>query len=171
MLVPLGSHQKKELNHSSNELGGSSLSLPTNSFHDLTVLSQIFEPIRAAWWRNINHSQGCHASGRPRPRPADVRTRPTIPRTSALADVRLGCRPLADGEAVWRRRTATPSAGGRPQLPSTGSRPPPPSIWGHPLAPSALYDSNFSFLHYVFVSLIAVTWSNSILKKLVENSL
>jgi hypothetical protein len=113
--------------------------------------------------------QGCHASGRPRARPADVRTRPTIPRTSALAAVRQPC--LPSSKAVRRRRTAAPSAGGRPQLPSTGSRPPPPSIWGRPPAPSALYDSNFSFLYYVFVSLIAVTWSNSILKKLVENSL
>jgi hypothetical protein len=51
-------------------------------------------------------------------------------------------------EAVRRRRMAAPFAGGRPQLPSTGSRLPPPS---------ALYDSNFSFLHYVFVSLIVVT--------------
>jgi hypothetical protein len=117
--------------------------------------------------------QGCHASGRPRPRPADVRTRPTIPRTSALAAVRrqtarLSADRLADGEAVRRppgpsskavrrRRTAALSAGGRPQLPSTGSHPPPPSIRGRPPTPSALYDSNFSFLHYVFVSLIAVT--------------
>jgi hypothetical protein len=36
-------------------------------------------------------------------------------------------------------------------------RPPPQSIWGRPPVPSALYDSNFSFLHYVFTSLIAVT--------------
>jgi hypothetical protein len=93
-----------------------------------------------------DQEQGCHASGRPRPRPADVRTRPTIPRTSALAAVRL--QPGPSSKAVRRRRTAAPSAGGRPQLPFTGSRPP---------APSALYDSNFSFLHYVFVSLIAVT--------------
>jgi hypothetical protein len=151
------------------------------------------------------HLQGCHASGHPRPRPPDVRTRPTIPRTSALAAVRrlsaattdVRTRPtiprtsalaavrrlsaattdgrrgptalrLPEGvavrrppgpssKAVRRRRTTAPSAGGRPQLLSTGSRPPPPSIWGRPPAPSALYDSNFSFLHYVFASLIAVT--------------
>ena len=36
---------------------------------------------------------------------------------------------------------------------------------------SILYDSNFSFLHYVFASLIAVTWLDSIPEKLVENSL
>jgi hypothetical protein len=75
-------------------------------------------------------------------------------------DVRLGGRSPAARAVLQgrrRRRTAAPSAGGRPQLPSTGSRPPPPFIWGRPPAPSALYDSNFSFLYYVFVSLIAVT--------------
>jgi hypothetical protein len=33
--------------------------------------------------RQHKRDQGCHASGRPRPRPADVRTRPMIPRMSA----------------------------------------------------------------------------------------
>jgi hypothetical protein len=47
------------------------------------------------------HEQGCHASGRPWPRPADVRTRPTIPRTSA------GGRPTeADGCPVRRGPSA-----------------------------------------------------------------
>jgi hypothetical protein len=63
------------------------------------------------------HMQGCYASGRPRPHPPDVRTHPTIPRTSALAAIRL-----ADGEAVGRcnRRTEgadrllTAGRGGRP---------------------------------------------------------
>jgi hypothetical protein len=59
----------------------------------------------------------------------------------------------ADGCPVRRG----PSAITVHRKPSTGSRPPPLSIWGRPPAPSALYDSNFSFLHYVFVSLIAVT--------------
>jgi hypothetical protein len=79
--------------------------------------------------------------------------------------------PGPSSKAVRRRWTASPFAGGRPQLPSTRSRSPPPSIWGRPPTPSALYDSNFSFLHYVFASLIAVTLSDSILEKLVENSL
>jgi hypothetical protein len=56
--------------------------------------------------------------------------------------------PRPSSKAVRWRRTAAPSA---------GSRPPPLSIWGRPPTPSALYDSNFSFLHYVFASLIAVT--------------
>jgi hypothetical protein len=79
--------------------------------------------------------QGCHASGRPRPRPADVRTRPTIPRTSAGG--RRGRPTEADGCPV--RRGPSAIAVHRE-----------PSIWGRPPAPSALYDSNFSFLHYVF---------------------
>jgi hypothetical protein len=119
----------------------------------------------------VRLEQGCHVSGRP-----DASEDPT--------NVRLGGRPPADGKAVGRRgptalrlpkemavrrppglsskavqqrRTAAPSAGGRPQSPSAGSRPPPPSIWGRPPTPSALYDSNFSFLHYVFASLITLT--------------
>jgi hypothetical protein len=86
--------------------------------------------------------QGCHASGRPQPRPPNVRTRPMIPRTSAGG--RRGRPTEADGCPVLRR----PSVIAVHQKPSASAV--------H-LGPSALYDSNFSFLHYVFASLIAVT--------------
>jgi hypothetical protein len=100
-----------------------------------------------------SQNQGCHASGRPRQRPQDVRTRLTTPRTSAgrhggrPSDRRTACRPpphpadgMADGHPTAGRplrpsagwRTAAPSAGrggGRPggplrQGPSSRGRPP-----------------------------------------------
>jgi hypothetical protein len=55
--------------------------------------------------KELNHHlvEGCHASRRPRPRPLDVRTRPTIPRTSAKQTARPSAvrQPLrtADGGA------------------------------------------------------------------------
>jgi hypothetical protein len=58
---------------------------------------------------DVPQNQGCHASGRPRPRPPEVQTRPpdvqthpTIPRTLTLVAV-----VLADGEAVGRPLAAT----------------------------------------------------------------
>jgi hypothetical protein len=95
------------------------------------------------------------AVGRPPAAAIDGRRGPTALRLPEGVAVRRP--PGPSSKAVRQRRTAAPSAGGRPQLPSTGSRPPPPSIWGRPPTPSTLYDSNFSFLHYVFASLIAVT--------------
>jgi hypothetical protein len=85
-------------------------------------------------------------------------------------DVRLGGRPPAAGAVLQGRPTEADGCPVR-RGPSAIAVHRKPSIWDRPPAPSALYDSNFSFLHYVFAFLIAVTWSNSILEKLVENSL
>ena len=82
---------------------------------------------------------------------------------------------LVDGGAnrpsITRRDGRLADVGAVCRRPSSGSSPPLLSIWGRSPAPSALYDSYFSFLDYVFASLFAVTWSDSIPKKLVENSL
>jgi hypothetical protein len=105
---------------------------------------------------------------------SDVRMRSTTPRMSTRRTVRLSATATGGqrGRLPSDRRKGWPSGGrwGHPPRLSNGGRqlsrlpevvrnrrPPLPSIWGRLPVPSALYDSNFSFLDYVFASLIAVT--------------
>ena len=112
-------------------------------------------------------SQGCHTSGRLRPCPPNVQTHSTTLRTSTLVVV---CQ--ADNKAIGRCDRQTEEAN-RPLATERGGRPANaraifqgcpieavynlPSIWGRLPALSVFYNSNFSFLHYVFASLIVVT--------------
>jgi hypothetical protein len=103
--------------------------------------------------RRVRRSHGCPPwrlstsgqQGHRPPQPTDRGGRPPSDCRKGWPSVgRQGRRTEADGCPVRRR-------------PSAIAVRRKPSIWGRPPVPSALYDSNFSFLHYVFASLIAVT--------------